>query len=438
MRCDMVVALGRAAADGHARFGQNISRPAGPWLALHRSPGRAFAPGEAVQTQRLPVPQVRQTHTVVGCRPARCWGYYHGLNEHGVAAGCAGFHTKLRSEQPGLAATDLVRLVLERSQSARQAVDVLAGLLERHGQGVTGSPGDGHADHAVLIADAAEAFVVETAANHWVCQEILQARAVGNLCTVRQDWDRISRGLGGYAIERGWWPADGSKLDFAEALCDNPVGEASALRRWGRATLLLEQQNGHIDAGFLRRLLGDHYEGTAFEIDPFAGRQVPLPLCQHATEGEPGTAVSFLAELAPAAASLQVLGCAFGPPCLSVYLPVFLDGELPPALTAGGPDADVPALGWQLGVLADQLRSDAGRVAGWREQLGRLQADLDQQAEEFAAEGAAMKRQGDHARLRQSATEQMQRGLGLLDAALTELVTHPPSPPRLHAVGAAR
>ena len=48
---------------------------------------------------------------------------------------------------------------------------------------------------------------------------------------MRQDWERIARGLAGYAIGQGWWPDDGSKLDFAGSLNDQPVGRESALRR---------------------------------------------------------------------------------------------------------------------------------------------------------------------------------------------------------------
>src|SRR5262249_41870842 len=159
-----------------------------------------------------------------GSRPEGTWGYDFGLNEHQVAVG----HVRLRSKVPGrrpcLVGTDLVRLVLERSRSARQAVDLLAGLVERHGQTVLPEgPAARESDSAYLIADAREAFAVETAGCHWVYQEVLEVRAVSNVSTVRQDWDRISSGLADYAIGRGWWPGDGSKLDFAGALSEDPV-----------------------------------------------------------------------------------------------------------------------------------------------------------------------------------------------------------------------
>lgn len=433
MGSDMVVALGRATADGCTHFGQNVARTAGESLFLHRAAGREFAPGESVQTQYLRIPQARQTFTAVGCRPPQRWGYYHGLNEHGVAAGCVGFRNKLQPSRPGLTGTDLVRLVLERSRAARQALDVLAELLERHGAGAPRDTAADEGDHAILIADGAEAFVVETAAGHWVCQEVLEVRAVSNVCTIRQDWDHISRGLAGLAIGQGWWPADGSKLDFAEALSDSPTGEASALRRWGRATLLLEQQNGRIDAGLLRRLLGDHYEGTHFEVDPFARRPVPLPICQHAPDR--GTGASLIAHTAAGTDRLRYLECAFGPPCQTVYMPVFLEGDLPPAFTAdlspvlAGPALDAPA---------DRLYADPATRVELRTRLLRLQADLDQEAEEFAAEGAALRDQGDLARLRQSATEFMQRGVDQFRALLAELPAAPAPRPPWHPVRAGR
>src|SRR6266852_4485967 len=89
---------------------------------------------------------------------------------------------------------DLVRLALERSHSARQAVDLLGELIERHGQ--SSPPGNCYpagGDNGFLIADGAEAFAVETAGHHWVYQEIKEVRAVSNVCLIRQDWDRISQ-----------------------------------------------------------------------------------------------------------------------------------------------------------------------------------------------------------------------------------------------------
>src|SRR5262249_10487927 len=132
MAADMVVALGRATGDGSALFGQNSGRPRQECQSVRRVPGRSFTPGEVIQTQMLALPQARQTYTVVGNQPAGLWGFRHGLNEHGVAAGCGSVRTRGKRPGPALLVTDLVRLTLERARSARQAVDVLTGLIQRY------------------------------------------------------------------------------------------------------------------------------------------------------------------------------------------------------------------------------------------------------------------------------------------------------------------
>ena len=294
---DMVVALGRATVAGCTLFGHNSNRPARERPTLHRVPGRSYASGEKVRVQYLELPQARQTYTVLGSQPHGFWGYDQGLNEHGVTLGHAATHTRMRCTALGLCGTDLVRLTLERTRSARQAVDVLTDLVRRHGQGMrAGGEPDSAADHVYLIADSSEAFAVETAGDRWVYQQVHEVRAMGDLCTIRQDWDGIADGLSSHAIARGWWPGDGSKLDFAGAVAE--PSEPRALRRWGRATLLLEQQNGHIDSTFIRRVLTDHYEGCPDEVDPLAPGDGPPSLCRHGLTAEAeATAVSFIARV---------------------------------------------------------------------------------------------------------------------------------------------
>jgi secernin len=387
-----------------------------------RTAGRAFAAEEKTRTQDLEVPQARQTFAVLGSQPEGWWGYSHGINEHGLALGCTDLRTKLRRQQPGLAGSDLVRLALERCRSARQAVDVLAELVERHGQGGFSGGPTPEGDNAFLAADAGEAFLVEAAGNHWVCQEIREVRAAGNVCTVRQDWDRIARGLAGYAIDQGWWPGDGTKLDFAGSLGEDPTGRSSALRRWGRATLLLEQQNGHIDAAFVRRLLGDHYEGTSFEVDPLAATPGRVPLCQHSGQtGGWGTALSWVAHLAPPPAGFPVVWCAFGQPCLAVFFPVILEGELPGALAGGTQGAAAGGPGGRVRMVEEYLRRDPAQWALARDALGRLQARFDQDADEFVAEAVALKRNGATGDVQRLATLFMQNNLEQFEKVLDGL-----------------
>jgi secernin len=397
MGCDMVVALGRATVDGGTLFGQNSDRSAGRWHVLRRTAGRTCAADEKVRTRFLELPQARQTFTVLGSQPEGWWGYTHGLNEHALAVGFVPLRSKLTGGRRGLLAADLVRLVLERGRTARAAVDTLTELVERHGQGATPGMTGAEGDAAFLLADPTEAFVVETAGDYWVSQQALEVRAVSNLSTIHQDWDRIARGLAAEAFDQGWWPADGSKVNFADAFAECPIGQGSALRRWGRATCLLEHHNGRIDPALVRRLLTDHYEGTHFEVDPLASLHGPVPLCQHGAAGH-ATAASFMAQLGPGPDQLPRAWCAFGPPCLSLYLPVFLTGDLPRAYTQA-PGGPVAGLAGRMDRLATRLREEPGQWEVLRGRFGALQARLDQEAREFAAEGAARRQRGEHAEL---------------------------------------
>ena len=415
MGSDLLVALGQATVNGLTLFGQNCHRTAGEGLVLRRVPGRAFAPDETIKTAHAELPQARRTCTVLGAQPPGCWGYQHGINEHQVAAGCGAWRSKLTGHGHGLLGTDLVRLALERAANARQAVSVLTDLIARHGQIAE--------DHVFLIADPTEAFAVEAAGDAWALQEIGQVRAAGDVAVIRQDWDRIACGLAGRTIERGWWPEDGSKLDFAGTLCEEPTGRASALRRWGRATLLLEQQNGHIDAAFLRRVLSDHYEETRYEVDPLDTFGPVTPLCQHATGGATTATVgSFVSALSADPSQVPVLWCAFGPPCLSVHFPVFLDGELPAALTGAAPGPYPGGVGWLAQRLAEWIGTDTVRLDLVRDALARLQARFDQEAEEFVPEAASLKRDGARTQLERVAGSLMQSHLERFDETVEALL----------------
>ncbi len=420
MGSDMVVALGPATIDGRMLFGHNSDRPMEERQSIRRVPGREFALGEKVA--HLGLPQARQTYTVLGAQPEGCWGYTQGVNDQGVALGCATLHNKIPCTGPGLLGTDLVRLILERSRTARQGVDLLTDLVGRHGQSDRpGNPPEG--DGSFLIADAKEAFAVETAGRHWVYQEIGEVRAAGNACIIRQDWDRISSGLSDYVSSQGWWKCDGSKLDFAGAVTENPMGHASGLRRWGRATLLLEQQNGHIDSAFVRRVLSDHYEGTSFEVDPLASISGPVPLCQHGMGPSGGvplaTAASLVAQISGRENVLNIVWCAFGSPCTTVYFPLFLESETPEVFGGNTPAGESL---WSRALHLDQqIRADPDRRALVRETLGRLQAHLDQDAEEFAAEGALLKQKGALSEIQRLAGVAMQHGLEMYESAMASL-----------------
>lgn len=428
MGCDTVVALGRATVDGSTLLAHSSNRPSGECQILLQTPGRAFPPGETVQTQYLRLPQARQTHTALGHQPAGLWGFTHGVNDQGVAIGYAIQRSKLSCQRPGLTGPDLVRLALERSPTARHAVDLLAELIERHGQGLfpDGSP-QAQGDNAFLVADPAEAYALEAAGHFWVEQQVLEVRALSSVSIIHQDWNRICRGLSSHAIDHGWWPADGSKLDFADAISHDPIGLASGLRRWGRATRLLEEQNGHIDTAFLRRLLSDHYEGMHSEVDPLSGAEGPTTLCQHGLR-PPGQATvsSMVVQLPADTNQVRPAWCAFGPPCVSIFFPIFLEGDLPRPFTVASSVPSFESFWWRMHRLNARLRRDPQRWTQARASFNLLQARFDQEADEFAAEGAVLKQKGNVAELKRLAGIFMQHNLEQFESVFDSVMQPEP------------
>jgi hypothetical protein len=379
MGCDMVVARGQATVNGQALFGLNCHGPRAQWPLLRRLAGQMHAPGSVIKCRAHDVPQVRQTFAVLGLGPRGAWGLTHGINEHNVAVGMATWTSRERCRQPGLDGAELLRLTLERGHSARHAQEVLTDLIARHGQGLGET--DGH-DHIFLIADHQETVLVEAAGSYWAASECQEVRAVSDTAMIRQDWRRLAPGLVKHATEHGWWLDDGSKLDFSGCLGANPASRANALKRWGRATMLLEQQNGNIDPWFLRRLLGEHFESTLRRSVP--GRTEVLPTLTN----------RFVAVLPPEPEAVAMAWCSFGSPSHGVFFPVFLDGEL-------------PALFDEDNVVGDgflRLPAALDKALSNREELDRWQARVDQQAEDFRIQAGLLKKQGNLGQLQRQAT----------------------------------
>jgi secernin len=421
MECDAVVALARATVDGQTLFGRKSRSPSGHFAPLCRVPGRACAPDEKLRTEYLELPQARQTYSVLGCQPEESWGYEHGFNEHQVAVGCMSLMPKLRCDGPGLSGTDIARLALERSRTARQAVDLLTSLVERYGQGAfPGCPADAEHDNAFLIVDPTEAYAVETSGHHWVYQEVQEVRAVSNVRVIRQDWDRISQGLASYAIGQGWWADDGSKLDFAGALGQSLGAHGSAMRRWGRNTLRLMEQNGQIDTALIRHLLSEELEEAPRRSDSRAQGDGEVHWRQSRRDDAiQANAAGFVVSLTSAPERLAVAWYAFGLPRTSLYFPVFLDGELPETFTPGQP-ASSDNFWRRMSRLSDQLERNPERRELVRDSFARLQARFDQEAEEFNAEGAALKQRGAHSDLHRLATLFMQYNLERFETVLAD------------------
>ena len=156
---------------------------------------KSHRPGTRVRCTWIEIDQVARRTRVLLSRPFWMWGAEMGANEHGVTIGNEAVFTDQPYAEAGLTGMDLLRLALERAETAEAAVEVITELLERHGQG--GGCGHENPDftyhNSFIVADPREAFVLETA-DAWALEAVDHgARSISNGLTIPGFADHADR-----------------------------------------------------------------------------------------------------------------------------------------------------------------------------------------------------------------------------------------------------
>lgn len=220
-------------------FGKNSDRPQGEVQEIVYFPS-----AESAQTRKCTYVEVEPSgpsKAVILSKPYWMWGAEMGANECGVVIGnvpvvtnnCEGDNDP---QVQRLLGTDLVRLGLERSSSASEAVDVIAQLLDQYGQGGSFFK-DTHfcAHNSFLIADSKCAWVLETIGKHWAAEQVTKGyRNISNVLTITTHIDKKSEELLEYAKASGLWDGNGD-FNFSEAF--NRKGASSECYEAGKKLL---------------------------------------------------------------------------------------------------------------------------------------------------------------------------------------------------------
>ena len=391
LNCDTMVALSGATGHGQTIFAKNSDRPPDECQPLEQHPRRSH-PGDArTRCQFVSLPEVKTTYRHVGSRPYWCWGYEHGFNEHQVVIGNEGLRSKNPVfKEPKLIGMEVLRLGLERARTAAEAVEVMTGLITRYGQGKFENDADVRTyDNGYIVADPSEAYVIETAGHQWAVKRVEETIGISNVYSVETDWERVSPEAERYAVEQGWW-GEAGRFNFAEAYTQSDrTGGSGAMRRI-RSCAVLKGRSGDVDARTMMALLSDHGDGVVPD-EPFqTGIRPGTGICVHYPEdGSRGnTAASLVADLCADGSRLPVYWCGFYSPCIGVFLPTFMEGELPPVLSRGDERFDDDSPWWLFHRLSRVVRAqpEVG-VPRVREEWAPFQDRLFERAYDLAGEG---------------------------------------------------
>ncbi len=350
--CDTLVATATGTADRSVIFAKNSDRLADECQHLRIFPARDWDKDATVRTQYVTMPQARHTHRVLGSQPFWLWGFEHGINERGVVIGNEAIWTKAPRQQVGLLGMDLIRLGLERGATAREALDVMTALLEKHGQGGSPRHNDPKAacyDSSFILADPTEAWVLETSGREWVARRVQGVYSISNAPCVAGDFDLASAAL-----------RERKGLDFARDLgeyTEHP--QTSGKTRCQRSRQLLQDRTGKIGVADMMAMLRDH--GGADEKKKPA--DFGPTLCVHPGTGQ--TAASMVAHLHKDGV---IAWCSLVTPCISIFLPFFVDATVPDVLAQGGATFAATSPWWRIKRLLDRAAQN------WPESFPRIRA----------------------------------------------------------------
>ena len=327
--CTTVLAAGNATVDGSIIVAKNrdLSEYEVQWL--YRAPSMHHAPGATVSLQYIEIPQVETTWGWVGSKSYdKKWGVGMGINEWGVvvADNDASTREPLMGEA-GLHDNDICRLVLERSKTAYEGVQLVGSLIEEYGHSYVGE--------IYWIVDDEEAWIVECAGRHWAAVKVEDGVAVrANQFQITTSWDEGSDDLVEYAVDRGWCES-ATDFNFAECYSSRGYPYRSSQTRLERGLDLLGRNMGSLTREDLMEVLSDHYEDTPMYKSPH-GNDLYRTICSGRTVS------AMVVQLDPGLPSgMQVMWYCMSSPCVGVFMPVYANvSTVPePYLTGEGPES---------------------------------------------------------------------------------------------------
>ena len=318
--CDTMLAFAGNTATGYNIFAKNSDRNPNEPQYLTFIPAADHPAGSTIKCTYIEVEQVPHTYALILSKPSWIWGGEMGSNEFGVTIGNEAVWTKMPYGDPALLGMDHLRLALERSATAGEAVDVLTSLLEKYGQGGNCAfDGEFLYHNSYLVADPTEAWILETAGTFWAAEKIKDTRSISNVLSISNP-DKIHPGAAAYAVEQGWCTSE-ADFDFSTAFLDHfhPVNAGATLRA-SCTRRSVSRGDSHTNAETMMASLRNH-NGN----DPWTESHFSSP-CMHArgADGDNQSAASLIAELRPNGKTTY-WGTNMAIPCIAPFKPFWFD-----------------------------------------------------------------------------------------------------------------
>jgi len=304
-------------------FAKNSDREPGEIQLVVRMPAISNDAQRELNTTYLQIEQVPERHAVILSQPSWIWGAEMGTNDQGVVIGNEAVFTNVVRKEPALLGMDLVRLGLERGNTARAALDVITDLLETYGQGGPAGLQDSryYYDNSFIIADAQEAWLLETADREWAAKRITHYHAISNQLTLGTEYDLHSNNLHTYAKQHKLW--SGKKtLHFANTFNTRLL---PYLARAKQRAKLSNQYLQQLTAPTLSHMANHLRRHDHKNANPMLGSNADI--CMHAAGPirRSQTCGSMISELTADTQTHLFTGTSA--PCLSVFRPVDFNAD---------------------------------------------------------------------------------------------------------------
>ena len=348
---------------------------------------------------------VEHFYATIGSKPWWIWGFEHGINECGVAIGNEAEWSWIPAvEENLLLGMDLLRLGLERGATAREAMEVIASLLEKYGQGGAckygGSIKDTAYHNSFLISDPNEVWLFETVDRYWIAKRIDTQVTISNVYTIEEDYDLVSDGLIELAIEQGLH-VEGEPFNFTKSFQLLDGTPLTGHVRHERSTMMLNAIDRPVGWQDILSILRDHNDGQYVQNrwSPVSGFNANI--CCHGSTKTSQTAATMVVEYheTPYKELLFTYWGSMCPPCCSFVVPFFNTGYIPACL---GTEADThkyspDSFWWKVERMVIGIEQNYERYHSYIDEVRpAMEAEFKAAADEALAKAGELAASGKH------------------------------------------